>query len=435
MPDRTRRPPVRVVHLGLGAFHRAHQAWYTDRADDGWGIAAFTGRSPAAATALAAQDCVYVLVERSAQGDTASVVQSIVSAHDGADAPAWRAAVADPVVAVLTLTVTEAGYHATASGELDAALLDDVAALRSDGSARTAPGRVVDGLRARRAAGVGPVAVVSCDNLPANGSLTERVVRGVAGAVDPDLDAWIARNVSFVSTMVDRITPATTDDDRAVARELTGFADAVPVVTEPFSEWVLSGEFPAGRPPWERVGARFVDDIEPYERRKLWLLNAGHSLLAYRGRLLGHETVAQAAGPLADELELLWQEARPLLTLASEEIDEALAALRERFANPRIRHSLAQIATDGSFKLPVRIVDPLRRRVAAGLPAGQAQLGVLADWAEYLVRFGPTDDASGGLADAIRGMLDPRARAGAVLAAIDGPDILIDPLATRLERL
>ena len=287
------------MHLGLGAFHRAHQAWYTDRADAGWGIAAFTGRSPTAAEALAAQDGLYVLVERAADGDTATVVQSIVQAHDGGDELAWRAAVADPAVTVLTLTVTEAGYAASAT--------DDVAALRSGGGALTAPGRLVDGLRARRDAGVGPLAVVSCDNLPANGAVTERVVRGVARLVDPGLDDWIARNVSFVSTMVDRITPATTDDDRAVARALTGFADAVPVVTEPFSEWVLSGDFPAGRPPWERVGARFVADVEPYEQRKLWLLNAGHSLLAYRGRLLGHDTVdrglrtarRRARGPLA----------------------------------------------------------------------------------------------------------------------------------------
>lgn len=440
VPERTRRPPVRVVHLGLGAFHRAHQAWYTDGADDAWGIAAFTGRSPAAAVALAAQDGLYVLVERGADGDSATLVQSIVEAHDGGDVRAWRAAVADPAVAVLTLTVTEAGYHATASGDLDGtdeAVRSDVVALRAGGAARTAPGRLVDGLRSRRAAGCGPVAVVSCDNLPANGAVVGAVVRGLARLVDADLDDWIGRNVSFVSTMVDRITPATTDADRAAARELTGFADAVPVVTEPFSEWVLSGDFPAGRPAWERLGARFVDDIEPYERRKLWLLNAGHSLLAYRGRLLGFETVGQACGPLSEELERLWREARPLLPLDAAEIDGALAALRDRFANPRIRHGLEQIGTDGSFKLPVRVVEPVRRRLAAGLGAGPAQLGVLAAWASYLVRFGPTDRPSEALTDALRGMLDPGARAAAVLAAI-APDLaadLLDPLATRMTEL
>ncbi len=427
-----------MAHLGLGAFHRAHQAWYTDRADDAWGIAAFTGRSAAAATALAGQDGVYTVIERAAGGDTATLVQSIVAAHDGADERAWRTVLSSPAVSVLTLTVTEAGYHATASGDLDTSdpsVRSDIAALVSGEAARTAPGRVVDGLRARRDAGAGPIAVVSCDNLPGNGSVAERVVRGVARLVDPSLDEWVARNVSFVSTMVDRITPRTTHDDRAVAEGLTGVADAVPVVTEPFSEWVLSGDFPAGRPPWERAGARFVDDVEPYERRKLWLLNAGHSLLAYRGRLLGYDTVADAAGPLADELELHWDEARPLLPLDAAEIDEALGALRQRFANPRIRHVLTQIAADGSFKLPVRVVEPLRRRLAADLPPGHAQLGVLAAWSTYLVRFGATDDASRGLADALRGMLDARARSAAVLRALDAPEELLDPLATRITEL
>ena len=236
--------------------------------------------------------------------------------------------------------------------------------------------------------------------------------------------------------MVDRITPATTDDDRAVAAALTGWADAVPVVTEPFSEWVLAGEFPAGRPAWERAGARFVDEIEPYEHRKLWLLNAGHSLLAYHGRLRGFATVADTVGPLADELELLWAEARPLLPLDPAEVDAALRALRERFANPRIRHTLTQIAADGSYKLPVRVVDPLRRRLASGLPPGPAQVGVLAAWAACLGTFGPTDAASTGLAAAMREMLDPVAAARAVLAAI-APDLgdddtVVDLLAHRL---
>ncbi|MEJ3403718.1 mannitol dehydrogenase family protein [Rathayibacter sp. YIM 133350] len=406
---RTSRPEVRVVHLGLGAFHRAHQAWYTERANAGgedWGIAAFTGRSPDAALALSRQDGVYTLIERGPEEDRAVVISSIVEAHDGADAEAWRSALASPRVAVLTLTVTEAGYHADADGGLDGSdpsIRADIAALLAGGPAATAPGRIVDGLRARRAAGAGGIAVVSCDNLPDNGQVTQSVVMGVARAVDAELADWIAANASFVSTMVDRITPETTAEDRVIAGRLVGVDDDVPVVAEPFSEWVLSGAFPGGRPAWEAAGARFVDDIVPYEQRKLWLLNAGHSLLAYRGLLAGLDTIDEAmtdAGIVA-ELEELWREAREVLPLGESELDAAVSALHERFTNGRIRHTLRQIARDGSHKLPVRIVAPLRRRLANGLDVGRAQAGTLAAWGACLVRFGPTDDSSSSLAAAL----------------------------------
>ncbi|MFF1635038.1 mannitol dehydrogenase family protein [Leifsonia sp. NPDC058248] len=391
-PARTERHPVRIVHLGLGAFHRAHQAWYTQRANDassdgasgdgGWGIAAFTGRSPRAAEALAAQDAVYTLVERGPESDTATLIQSLTVVADGADGERWRAAMADPAVAVVTLTVTEAGYRP------DAAALDaDLAALRAGGAAATAPGRLVDGLRARRAAGSPRLAIVSCDNLPDNGAVTREAVLGLAARVDQDLAAWIDGEISFVSTMVDRITPATTDADRATVEQLTGFDDAAPVVTEPFSEWVLSGEFPAGRPAWDAVGAQFVSDVEPFERRKLWLLNAGHSLLAYLGLLRGHTTIAEAmADPAcADALEALWSEARTELPFDEEAVDAALAALRDRFTNARIEHRLAQIATDGSQKLGPRILDPLRSRLDAGRAPGVAQAGAIAAWIRHLL--------------------------------------------------
>jgi fructuronate reductase len=360
----THRHPTRMIHLGLGAFHRAHQAWYTQVANDGgddWGIAAFTGRSPDAAVALAAQDGVYTLIERAVSGDRAREIESIVAAVDGADADAWLAAFADPSVGVVTLTVTEAGYDPE-SGVGD---------------------RLRAGLRARADAGAGPIAIVSCDNLPANGEVSRRIVRGNEQA--DELDAWIDENVGFVSTMVDRITPATTDDDRAIAQSLVGWTDAVPVVTEPFSEWVLSGAFPAGRPAWEAGGARFVDDVEPYEQRKLWLLNAGHSLLAYHGLRRGLETVAEAvADPFcAAELERLWSEARVVVPLPDGEIDEALESLRTRFANPRIRHRLAQIAEGGALKLPVRVLEVVRRRRAAGLGPGAALAGVVAAYALF----------------------------------------------------
>jgi fructuronate reductase len=367
-----RRPGV--VHLGLGAFHRSHQAWFTQRIEadqDPWGIVAFTGRRPDQAATLTAQQGVYTLITRSASGDEPLFVEAILAAHDGADVDAWRAAVAAPETAVITLTVTEAAYLRGPDGRVDRAspsVAADLAVLvgyDENAPCTTVPGRLVEGLRARLDAGAGPVAVVCCDNLTDNGRMVRDVVVSMAEAVGGDLADRILDQVSFVSSMVDRITPATTADDVATALELTGYLDEAVVVAEPFAEWVLSGEFPAGRPAWETAGARFVDDLEPYEHRKLWLLNGGHSLLAYLGLLLGHETIADA---MADErcttaLEQLWDEAAAELPLPEDEIAEARAALHERFANPRIKHRLQQIAGDGSIKLPVRVVDPLRRRL------------------------------------------------------------------------
>jgi fructuronate reductase len=403
---------VRIVHLGLGAFHRAHQAWYTQAANDsssgeGWGIAAFTGRSPDAAVVLAAQDAVYTLIERSRTGDTARLIESISVAADGADEARWRDAMADPAVAVVTLTITEAGYRATGPASAGA--------------------RLVDGLRARMAAGAPALAIVSCDNLPDNGRVVGDLVRaGAAG--NRALEDWIDTKVSFVSTMVDRITPAATPHDREVAFELTGFADAAPVVTEPFSEWVLSGAFPSGRPRWEEAGARFVDDIEPFERRKLWLLNAGHSALAYLGLLRGRTTIADAlADPVCKKtLEELWDEARPVLPFDDAEVDAQLATLRSRFENARIEHRLVQIAQDGSQKLPPRILDAARARADAGLPVGVAEARVIAAWILHL----PTDAVRDPGAVTLIASVDPEdadAAARDALALLDPSASLVGP--------
>ncbi|MET0805704.1 MAG: mannitol dehydrogenase family protein [Lacisediminihabitans sp.] len=425
---REARHPVRIVHLGLGAFHRAHQAWYTQLANDlgteaGWGIAAFTGRSPAAAEALHAQGEVYTLIERSAFGDTATVIESISEAMPGTDHARWRAHFADPAVAVVTLTITEVGYRLGQHGGLDLSdpeVAGDILRVGAGEPAVTAPGRLADGLRQRMLAGAGPIAIVSCDNLSDNGGATRAAVLGIAGG---ELAHWIEQNVSFVSTMVDRITPATTADDRAIAERLIGATDAVPVVTEPFSEWVLAGEFPAGRPAWDRVGARFVDDVAPFERRKLWLHNAAHSLLAYRGLLHGHSTVDEAMldPDCADAVEQLWAEAREVLPFDDAELDRALEALRDRFGNPRIRHLLAQVAADGAKKLGPRIIDPVRARLAAGLSAGDAQLGVLAAWALHLTTDDRRDPLAGDLAESLGG-LGSSERAEAVLAFL-APDL------------
>ena len=385
-------PPVRMVHLGLGNFFRAHQAWYTAQSPDAssWGIAAFTGRSAQLAEALGSQDGLYTLVTRGADGDRFDVLGSVVRAHPAGDHEAWLGYLADPAVVLVTLTVTEAGYVRAPDGALDLddqGVSADVAALRGDPRApvRTAPGRLVAGLLARRAAGAGPLTVVPCDNLPDNGTAVHGVVTDMAQAVDPGLLPWLDQTVSFVTTMVDRITPRTTADDVRAVAEATGADDAAPVVTEPFSEWVLSGSFPGGRPQWEDAGATVTDDVAPYEQRKLWLLNGAHSLLAYAGSVRGHETVADAiADPQCrQDVVQWWSEASPHLPLAEKEVEEYRSALLERFENPRIRHLLAQIAADGSQKLPVRVLPVLRRERAAGhLPSGAVT--VLAAWVAHL---------------------------------------------------
>jgi fructuronate reductase len=395
--------PVRIVHLGLGGFFRAHQAWYTGAAPDApsWGIAAFTGRSRALADALTAQDGRYTLIERGPVTDEMTVQSAVVAAHPGADLPAWRAYFAQPQLAMVTLTVTEAGYRRNREGGLDLddpEIRADIAALRGGAAVVTAPGRLVAGLAARHSSSARPLAVVSCDNLPGNGTATARVVTELAQEASPALAQWIASDVSFVSSMVDRITPRTTPPDVDAVREQTGWADAVPVVTEPFTEWVLSGDFPAGRPSWEAAGARFVDDVHPHETRKLLLLNGGHSLLAYAGSARGHETIAEAvADPTCREwLDRWWDEAVRHVPLPAADLAAYRTALRGRFANPRIRHTLAQIAADGSQKLPIRVLPVLRaERAADRMPTGAIR--ILAAWINHLRgRGAPVNDAGAG---------------------------------------
>jgi len=420
------------VHLGLGSFFRAHQAWYTDRAasdGDAWGIAAFTGRRPDLAQALAGQDGLYTLVTRAASGDEFEVVGAVSRAHAAGEHDEWLRLLASPDVRVLTTTLTEAGYLRAASGGLDLtapAVARDVAALRDDprASVGSAPARIVAGLLARRAADAGPLTLVPCDNLPDNGAVLARVVDDLAAAVDPTLPDWIRGQVATATTMVDRITPAPTDADRATVLAATGVEDAAPVVTERFTEWVLAGDFTSGRPAWERAGATLTDDVTPYEQRKLWLLNGGHSLLAYVGSLRGHATVAEAVddGSCRGLLQQWWSVCAPHLTLGGADAEAYCTALLERFANPRTRHALAQIATDGSQKLPVRLLPVLRReRSADRLP--DAAVTVLAAWLLHLRGSGaPVRDVRADELGALAARVDA---VPAVLAAL-GPDLADD---------
>ena len=384
--------PVRLVHLGLGNFFRAHQAWYTDRAPDAgdWGIAAFTGRRGELAETLTAQEGLYTLITRAADGDRFEVLSSLSRAHAAAEHEAWLGHFASPAVAAVTITVTEAGYLRGPDGDLDRdrpEVQADAEALRQDPAAlvRTAPARLTAGLAARRRADAGPITLVPCDNLPHNGEVATRVVRDLAELVDPGLAGWVADSVSYVTTMVDRITPRTTEEDVRAVAEATGLEDRAPVATEPFHEWVLSGSFSGGRPRWEEAGATFTEDIAPFEDRKLWLLNGGHSLLAYAGSARGHETVAEAVADDAcrEWLEEWWDEAARYLPFPEPDVAAYRAALLDRFANPRMHHRLGQIAADGSQKLPVRVLPTLRQERAAGrLPPAATR--VLAAWVCHL---------------------------------------------------
>lgn len=406
------RAPVRIVHLGLGAFHRAHQAWYTARADPDreWGIAAFTGRSPEAAETLTSQDCRYGLLTRDTAGDHIDIVESIVAAHDGGDTDALRDYLSRPEVTVVTLTVTEKGYRRTPDGSLDdddIEVVADIHTLRdalssgdddepspiTHGVLRTMPGRLLWALDARRRTlPDSTLTLVPCDNLENNGTAALAVLGDLAARTSPALGEWIDAHIDVVNTSVDRITPRTTAADIDAAATHKGVRDNALVVTEPFHSWILSGRIRGARPRWEDAGAIFVADIAPFEQRKLWMLNGAHSLLAYAGIARGHETVAEAiADPQCEILVRdLWDFTENLLATSAHHagVDLGIPAYRDallaRFRNPRIEHSLRQIAADGSLKMRARIVDPVRRARGNGETA-EAGIATITAWTRFVV--------------------------------------------------
>jgi fructuronate reductase len=412
-----------IVHLGVGAFHRAHQAVYTEDAmgvEPGpWGIAGVSLRSPDTRDALAPQGGLYALAVRDAGGERTRVVGSVTELLVAPEDPeAVLGRMARPSVRIVSLTVTEKGYcHDPGTGALNEGHPDVLHDLREPHRPRTAPGFLVEALDRRRRAGVAPFAALSCDNLPGNGETLARILRRFAELRDPALGRWIEDSVPCPSTMVDRIVPATTDEDRAGVARALGLEDAWPVATEPFSQWVVEDRFPGGRPAWERVGAELVADVLPYETMKLRLLNGSHSSLAYLGYLAGHETVSDAiSDPSFARFVrgLMDEEVTPTLRVPpGADIGRYKAALLERFANPALRHRTWQIAMDGSQKLPQRLLGTIRDRLAAGAPIGRLALGVAA-WMRYVTGR----DERGGAID-VRDPLAPRL---AAIAAEAGGD-------------
>ncbi|MFC7343871.1 mannitol dehydrogenase family protein [Saccharopolyspora griseoalba] len=385
-----------IVHFGVGGFHRAHQAMYLDalmnegKALD-WGITG-VGLLPndrRMRTAMETQDCLYTLTVKHPDGTfEPRVIGSIIDYLYAPDDPeAVLARLADPATKIVSLTVTEGGYHANqvtgAFDESDPAIQRD---LRPEAGPETTFGYIVEALARRRAARIEPFAVMSCDNIQANGDMARRMIGAFAALRDPELGAWIEERVSFPNSMVDRITPATTDSDRSLVTERFAIDDDWPVVCEPFTQWVLGDHFPSGRPPVDQVGVQVVEDVEPYELMKLRLLNASHQALCYLGHLAGYRYAHEVCGdPLFVRFLLGYMddEATPTLEpVPGIDLDRYKHQLIERFANPEISDPLARLCADSSDRIPKWLVAVVREQLANGGAFRRSAL-VIASWARY----------------------------------------------------
>lgn len=369
------RHGVGIVHLGLGAFHKAHQAVYTDdalAAEGGdWRIAGVSLRSLDISETLAAQNGLYTVIERGAEGLRGRVIGSIASALAlRSDPNAVASALAAPSTRIISLTVTEKAYGILpATRALDRSHAVLARDLEHSDSPQGVLGLLAKAMAQRASHGSGPVTVLCCDNLPENGAVLQAGLNAFVAETNPTLATWIRDNVRFPSTMVDRITPASTAATFADAEKLTGFADAAAVETEPFRQWVIEDHFSAGRPSWEAGGAIFVSDVVPYETMKLTMLNGSHSLIAYAGFLTGHAYVRDVmrSAYLAKLVQRhLRAAAQTVGNLEGINLETYAKDLVSRFSNPSIAHETYQIAMDGSLKMPLRIFNPAVRALAKG---------------------------------------------------------------------
>ena len=398
LPDAVERPRYDrgvvtpgIVHLGIGAFHRAHMAAYVDSllaAEPDWGIIGASLRRPDTRDALAPQDFLYTLAVRDAAGTRCRIIGSLLDVIDAnEDREALLTLMADAATRIVSLTVTEKGYcHDPATGALDVNHPDIRHDLDRPDMPVSAPGMLVEALARRKAEGIAPFTVMSCDNLPANGRTVRRILIAFARLRDSALADWLEEGLACPSTMVDRIVPATTDADRAEISGLTGLEDSWPIVTEPFTQWVIEDHFPLGRPAFDTVGAQMVEDVEPFELMKLRMLNGSHSSIAYLGYLSGYQHVSEAiADPGIARLihGLMTEEVMATLPMPRADLEAYRDALLSRFANPALKHRTWQIAMDGTQKLPQRLLGTISDRLAEGLPVARAALGV-AGWMRYV---------------------------------------------------
>jgi len=415
-----------IVHFGVGAFHRAHQAAFTDDAmaagDRDWGIVGVSLRSTAVQRQLMPQHGLYSIVERGGEEETLRIAGAVRDVLAGpAASGAIVDAIASPDTRVLSLTITEAGYLRALDGDLD---LDHpaIAADRAEGAApATIYGFVRAGLMRRRAEGLPGLTLLSCDNLATNGAVLSQCLHSFLDATDKQLARWFLDECACPSTMVDRIVPATTQADLAALAERLGVRDEAAVITEPFRQWVIEDRFVTSRPRWEAVGAQLVGDVHAYELAKLRLLNAAHSALAYLGLPAGHAYVHEAIAdpairPVIDRIMRV-EAAGTLRPMRGFDPDAYCDRLIERFANARLPHSLAQIAMDGSQKLPQRWLATLRESAICGRRC-PAILTALSAWIGFVRgdRFVVADP----LSDQLR-QLWQEAGGAEIVAALFGP--------------
>jgi mannitol 2-dehydrogenase len=385
-----------VVHFGVGGFHRAHQAMYQDRLmNEGaaldWGICGIgvMAEDHQMKEALAAQDGLYTLVLKHSDGTyEPRVIGSIVEYLFAPDDPE---AVIEKMVAettrIVSLTITEGGYNINdATGEFDVANPDVRHDLDPGAVPRTTFGLITEALRRRRKQGLAPFTVMSCDNLEGNGELTRRVFTAFARLRELDLGDWVQRGVRFPNSMVDRITPVTTDADRAEVRERFGIDDRWPVVCEPFTQWVLQDYFSDGRPPYEQAGVQLVDQVEPYELMKLRLLNGSHQAMCYFGYLAGYRLVHEAAqDPLFQNFLLGYMDSEAIPTLApvpGVDLDGYKHTVIERFSNPQVRDTIARLCAQSSDRIPKWLLPVVRQQLATGGDIRRSA-AVVASWARY----------------------------------------------------
>ncbi|MFG1906370.1 mannitol dehydrogenase family protein [Kribbella sp. NPDC048928] len=393
--DRTAVTPG-IVHFGVGGFHRAHQAMYLDRLmSDGkaldWGIVG-VGVLPQDRRmydVLSAQDHLYTLVVKHPDGQLEPrVIGSIVDYLFAPDDPeAVLARMTDPATRIVSLTITEGGYHVNqVTGELDASDPALAADLEPGATPGSVFGFIVEALRRRRAAGVPPFTVMSCDNIPGNGHVARKMIAGFAQLKDPAMAEFLRNEVRFPNCMVDRITPVTIDADREALASRFGVEDGWPVVCEPFTQWVLEDDFGGLRPPYEEVGVQIVEDVEPYELMKLRLLNASHQALAYLGFLAGYRyahEVCQDKLFVDFLLAYMDNEGTPTLPpVPGVDLDRYKHQLIERFANPEVRDTLARLCAESSDRIPKWLLPVVREQLAAGRDITRSVL-VVASWARY----------------------------------------------------
>ncbi|MGO7087777.1 mannitol dehydrogenase family protein [Rhizobium leguminosarum] len=382
-----------ILHLGPGAFFRAHFAPFTDAAlatsGGDWGIEVASLRTADVADHLNEQNGLYTMLIRDTSGTVAQVIGPILRAHVATRDPAGLLdRLEDPAIRIVSLTVTEKAYGMdTATGGLDLNHADVAADLANRHAPRGVIGYLVEGLSRRRAKGIAPFTPLSCDNLPSNGAVLKRLVLDFAERVDPSLRQWIEANVPFPSTMVDRITPASTEATYQDAERLTGRQDLAAIETEPFTQWVIEDHFANGRPAWEKAGALMVTDVSAYEKMKLRMLNGAHSLLAYLGYIGGYEFIRDVmddAGLAALAYRHMHAAARTLDAVPGIDLDDYASELIARFANKAIAHRTYQIAMDGTQKLPQRLLEPATEALAHGDKAETYAIAVAA-WMRYAI--------------------------------------------------